>query len=759
MYGRLKENKQRNSTDNETIYPVFFKLSDPIQKDNLFSILEDQSIFTYDRIIDQVKELIKTRHPEKKLTELEITEKINIECGGQILEEYGIWVYYPWSKRLVHILDGPEFIELRTNRNIYKITEQERNILSKKKVGVIGLSVGQSVSLTMATERSFGEIRIADFDTLDLSNLNRIRSGVHNIGISKVVLTAREIAEIDPFLKVTCFHGGISEENIDAFIHNGGTIDVLIDECDSVEIKILCREKARSYNIPVIMEASDRGTLDIERFDLEKNRPLFHGNAVDISTAKLKNLSNEDKIPFILPIAGIDTLSTRMKASMIEVGKTIYTWPQLASAVVLGGAISADVYRRIALNQIHCSGRFFIDLEQLISDSNNLDQEEDTKELTVSDSLPPFLHNLSIHDHDALQVNKVIIEELINSAHQAPSIGNSQPWRWHYFKGKLILYFDKSSNLSFGDFNGMGAFLSLGCGIENLKIASMNKGLKTNIIYFPQAQIDDLVAVITFSRQEKEENNHYKFISFRATNRRIVQTQPISKDILIHLSKAVGTNSSTQCKIIDDTNKITTIAEIAGECERIRLLNPAGHQDFFKNEIKWNSEQWEADKKGIYIESLELSPIENAGLQIARDEKSIALLREWNLGTAFGNITYKSILAASAIGIITIQVKNSKAYVNAGESLQKLWLEATANRISFHPILAPIFLFNKVEEKDTSKFTSEEVNKLWDLRKKFISVFEVDQDHAIFLFRLFIDPKQPNKSLRRPLDEILSFGE
>ncbi|HRF79656.1 MAG TPA: hypothetical protein PL070_06180, partial [Flavobacteriales bacterium] len=91
---------------------------------------------------------------------------------------YGVWVFYPWADRLVHLLDEPEFALVRTDRNRNKITREEQAELATKKVGVIGLSVGQSVSLTLALERSFGEIRLADFDTLELSNLNRIRSGV-----------------------------------------------------------------------------------------------------------------------------------------------------------------------------------------------------------------------------------------------------------------------------------------------------------------------------------------------------------------------------------------------------------------------------------------------------------------------------------------------------------------------------------------------------------------------------------------------------
>ena len=42
-------------------------------------------------------------------------------------------------------------------------------------------------------------------------------------------------------------------------------------------MKLLVREMARERRIPVLMETSDRGVLDVERFDLEPDRPIFHG--------------------------------------------------------------------------------------------------------------------------------------------------------------------------------------------------------------------------------------------------------------------------------------------------------------------------------------------------------------------------------------------------------------------------------------------------------------------------------------------------
>src|SRR5205814_1258580 len=163
--------------------------------------------------------------PAVKIKPDEYPALINSYLAGQHINEYGVWVYYPWSKRLVHLLNEEEFIEVRTNRNQYKITLEEQKLLRQKKVGIIGLSVGQSIALTMAMERIYGELRIADFDTAELSNLNRIRTGVHNLGLNKAIIVAREIAEIDPFIKIKIFNDGLTAENIDRFFLEDGRLD------------------------------------------------------------------------------------------------------------------------------------------------------------------------------------------------------------------------------------------------------------------------------------------------------------------------------------------------------------------------------------------------------------------------------------------------------------------------------------------------------------------------------------------------------
>lgn len=364
----LIESKKTEVVFNEQYKPLFFRIYNNKEREEFIFLLKNTpGIQVYNEIYSQLKELVKSLNPTVKFTNKDYIHTIKNHINGYDEYEYGVWVYYPWSNKMVHILDESEYIEIRTNRNRNKITTDEREILSRKKVGVIGLSVGQSVALTMSMERSYGEIRLADFDIIEVSNLNRIRAGIHTMNTKKTVVTAREILEIDPFLKVSCFHEGISDQNLEKFLLEGGKLDALIEECDSLDVKIKSRYLAQKLKVPVIMDTSDRGLLDIERFDIMPERPIFHGLLSEFDLTNLKNISPEKRMEIIYAILDKEKISERFRSSIEEIGKTITTWPQLASGVISGGAHAADIYRRMMLGGILNSGRYYIDIEELIN--------------------------------------------------------------------------------------------------------------------------------------------------------------------------------------------------------------------------------------------------------------------------------------------------------------------------------------------------------------------------------------------------------
>ncbi|MEX1192441.1 MAG: ThiF family adenylyltransferase [Brumimicrobium sp.] len=350
--------------------PIVFDLSCKYDRQQFKKLLENNSMLTIkDELNSQIRELVKLKNPKAIKDPSKYEALFESFISSIDLKTYGNWVYYPWNKNIIRTLPESDFIEVRTIRNKFKITKDEQNILKDKVVGIVGLSVGQSVSLAIAMERIAGEIRIADFDHLELGNMNRIRTGLHNLGLPKTVIVAREIAEIDPYINVECYHEGVTTDNLDVFFEsNGKQIDLLIDECDSIDVKIALREKARAMKTPVLMDTSDRGMLDVERFDLDSEMDLFHGLVNSADLERLKHAKTPDeKVDIVGKILNVETMSNGLKNSMDEIGKTITTWPQLGADVMLGGAITAMMSRKILLDKTKVSGRFFMDLDELIN--------------------------------------------------------------------------------------------------------------------------------------------------------------------------------------------------------------------------------------------------------------------------------------------------------------------------------------------------------------------------------------------------------
>ncbi|MFF0549608.1 ThiF family adenylyltransferase [Streptomyces sp. NPDC004311] len=375
----------------ESFRPVLLDPARPADAATL-AALRDSPLLreVHDRIEDQVAELVRALAPAEHFGPAALHRAVAEVTGGRS-EAYGRWVWYPWSGRLVHVLPEEEFRLVRTDRNRGRITRGQQRGLLRRRVGVIGLSVGSSAALTCAMEGVGGAFRLADFDRLSLSNLNRLRAGVHELGLEKTVLCARRLYELDPYLDVEIHREGVTEENIGAFFgatedgtdgadertddgagHGGdgsgarSGLDVLIEECDTAWVKVAAREHARRHRVPVLMDTNDRGMLDIERYDTEPARPLFHGRIGDTTAADVRGLDRAGTVDFLLRVVDAQHLSPAMADALPRIGRTLSSWPQLADGVMLGAALVTDAARRILLGEPLPSGRHRIDLDELV---------------------------------------------------------------------------------------------------------------------------------------------------------------------------------------------------------------------------------------------------------------------------------------------------------------------------------------------------------------------------------------------------------
>lgn len=745
--------------------PEIFRIRSVSEFEELTQSLGVSQFNVHDAIEGQLDELLKCRYPKISFTKSSFEEAREKHLNGVPVVTYGVWVYYPWSGSLVHLLDEAEFSEVRTNRNMLKITPEEREVLAQKKIGLIGLSVGQSVAMALAMERGFGELRIADFDILELSNLNRIRSSVHQLGLPKATIVAREVAEIDPFLTVKPYFEGITDENIHDFFTDGGNIDLLIEECDGLDIKIKARQIARSLGVPVLMDTSDRGMIDVERFDLEPDRPVLHGliEHLDQDTSKLKGLTNEEKVPYVLPMTGANKLSARLRASMLEINQSVKTWPQLASGVLLGGAITADLCRKILLGGTSESGRFYIDMNELIPvklpvkerleyrgpaalELNELNDWVEAQSITYTNENPV-----------ALSDNQV--KQLVTAGILAPSGGNAQPWKFVWHSNALHVFHDASTSFSLLDFNDYGSLLSIGGVVANIELEAAVLGWDTHTQWTDKQFDFPLVCILTFSDATNAPKpltlELAKEIPLRQTNRLLESPESLPAEVLESLQSMAGMTNGAELHFLTEREDLETLKDVVGGAERLRLIHPQGHQNFI-DEVRWTIEENETTKDGIDLATLELTSSDLAGLQLASDWNVVQWLYDQKKGEGFEKFVRKSVDHAAAVGLLTMPTSDRRSFYHGGKAVQHIWLKCSALGLGFQPISPCTFLFARLQQSSGDELPSWMKEELTTLYYTLSTRYPAIQQSAdIFLFRIFKQSKKPVGSLRRDLDRFL----
>lgn len=365
-------------TDNyqsDKVEPVIVDMESSSDAEKQLKVLLDQPVVRFMDVYDeQLAELFISDNAQLYKSTLEVKR----EAIGRYFKEYkksrptwklGAWVYYPWSGTLVHMLGREQFIKLRTIRNQFIVSPEEQQIYTAFNIGCAGMSVGSNGAAAIVLTGGSHQLKIADGAVFSGSNLNRVRTGVESVGLPKTVIVARELYEMNPYVSIDIHSGNITSENIESFFDKPWKLDCVVDEIDDVIAKIRLRIEARKRGIPVIMvtEPGDTVVLDVERFDINKDLPLFHGlikNPEKI--AKQGSFSNErEKIKNIVKIIGVRNLPIRDQEAALKVGSVIPSAPQLGSTAMIAGGIIAYAARQIATGAPLRSGRKKVDINSL----------------------------------------------------------------------------------------------------------------------------------------------------------------------------------------------------------------------------------------------------------------------------------------------------------------------------------------------------------------------------------------------------------
>jgi len=641
------------------------------------------------------------------------------------------WAYFPWRRTMVALPDPDLFRRLRFDRNRFQITTHEQQRFAEIRIGVAGLSVGHSVALTLAMEGLCGFLRLADFDHLELSNLNRLPATVLDLGVNKAVVAARRIAEVNPYLSVQVDERGVQQSSVAEFVDD---LDIVVDECDSLDIKIELRLAARERRIPVLMATSDRGLFDVERFDIDPDLDIFHGLLGATDPTELHGLSSRDKAPFVMRILEAHELSSRLAASLVETERTVSTWPQLASEVSLGAASVATAVRRIVRGEPVPSGRTRIDLDRALAGMR-----------------PPLPGNEAAHTDPPPAAEpkpakgSSALDAIVDAIRLAPSGGNSQPWIVTQYPGRIEI-----SELIEGptamDVGFRGTHVAIGAAAFNAAVAAAACGVGGPIdIVDDPATGHPRVSIHLGRSTDDELAGYYDAMVDRMSNRTVGVRETIADDEFSALHDAV-TSQGGRLVLATDPGQLAELGEIFAASDRLRYLVPALHQQM-ASELSWPGR--DPLDRGIDVRTLALDSTDLVKLSVATRPDVMALLSRWGVGDALGDHTRDRIRDASGLVAVTVRNDSAADYVIGGMAMERLWVTATRFGLGVYPV-SPVFMYARTDD-ELSLLAPGHIDELRALRDRFGHIMGIDLAEALILvLRVVHHPGAAVRSERLP---------
>jgi tRNA A37 threonylcarbamoyladenosine dehydratase len=145
--------------------------------------------------------------------------------------------------------------------------------LKNSHVIIFGLGGVGGFTVEALVRAGIGEISVVDFDSVDITNLNRQIIATHeSIGRKKVDLIKERALSINPDVKINSYIEKFSKETAALFFHDKN-YDYAVDAIDLVSCKLDLIEACKKKNIPVVSSMGTGNKLNptmLEVADISK---------------------------------------------------------------------------------------------------------------------------------------------------------------------------------------------------------------------------------------------------------------------------------------------------------------------------------------------------------------------------------------------------------------------------------------------------------------------------------------------------------
>jgi len=169
--------------------------------------------------------------------------------------------------------------------------------LADKTILIIGVGGVGGYVVESLVRAGIGHLILVDYDTIDITNINRQIIALHsNIGKKKVECFKERIKDINPQCIVDIYDLFYDESNKGIFFDK--KIDYIVDCCDSLSSKKIIIEEALKREIPIISSMGTGNKLCPEKFMIEKLKKTTY----DPLAKKLRYMLRDNRDALEIPV-------------------------------------------------------------------------------------------------------------------------------------------------------------------------------------------------------------------------------------------------------------------------------------------------------------------------------------------------------------------------------------------------------------------------------------------------------------------------
>ena len=260
---------------------------------------------------------------------------------------------------------------------------------------------------------------------------------------------------------------------------------------------------------------------------------------------------------------------------------------------------------------------------------------------------------------------------LIEVAARAPSVHNTQPWRFTVTEQAIELYADPGRQL-LEDPAGREMIISCGAALLGLRLAIRSLGYRPEVDLFPEPGQRRLLARVRAGRpapMTSDERAMLKAVPHRHTHRGAFEPGPLPGGLLARLQHDVTAEGATLA-VIDNGLAYQRLSAILTAWSRRRDLYPTSHA-----EIQSRAETWrwtrEADSEardGVPAHAFPAAAGRETGGLPQRD---FDLGRGWGFPASGGP-------PSPVTAVLVTPGEDEESWLRAGQALQRLLLRAAS---------------------------------------------------------------------------------